>query len=87
MRRAIDPQMSMVRFRTRALPTVIFHASILKELPNDERRFRGTIRTRKPFCFGWLLMLWVNAMVDYVNGCLFGKMECDCLKKLVCLHL
>ncbi len=68
MRRAIDPQMSMVRFRTRALPTVIFHASILKELPNDERRFRGTMRTRKPFFFDWLLTPWVNAMVEKVNG-------------------
>lgn len=55
MRRAIDPQMSMARFRTRALPTVQFQASILNELPKNERRLRGMIFTRKPFCCGRLL--------------------------------
>ena len=68
MRRAIAPQISMARFKARALPIVQFQASILKELPNDERRFRGTMCTRKPFCVDWLLMLWVNAMVGYVKG-------------------
>ena len=55
MRRAIDPQISMARFRTRALPTVQFQASILNELPKNERRLRGMIFTRKPFCCGRLL--------------------------------
>ena len=64
IRRAIDPQISMARFKARALPTVQFHAIILNELPNDERRLRGMIFTRKPFRFWWLLLDAVKGMMD-----------------------
>ena len=56
MMRAIDPQISMARFRARALPTVQFQAIILYELPNDERRLRGMIFTRKSLRCGRLLL-------------------------------
>ena len=63
IRRAIDPQISVARFKARALPTVQFQAIILNELPNDERRLRGMIFTRKPFRFGWLLLDAVKGMM------------------------
>ena len=65
IRRAIDPKISMARFKARALPTVQFQASILNELPNDERRLRGMIFTRKPFVFGRLLLDAVKGMEDF----------------------